>query len=167
MSRALKRWQQYFKAVPQDAVVTECDCRSMKKLLSNCPEKVDYYEWWDIFDTINEFVDANPTRIGITEEHHRKGQEWIRKSISMIRRHFKDRPYPRDLFEQAASEGVKAFYFAGFMDCTDTYTRNHYGDRRVIVPIWRVELPSGKQFRYAYASWQSNLGIEFDPEHVV
>lgn len=169
MSRALKRWQQYFKAVPQDAVLTESDFRSLKKLLGSCPKAkdTDFDAWNDLLDTINEFVINNPTGITITPEHHKKGEEWLRKSISYIRWHMK-KYQPAWLGEfEAAAKGVKKFYFGGFQDITSNFVRCHYADRRELRPIWRVELPDGRKFRYAYSSWQSNSGLEANPDHYV
>lgn len=154
MSKAFERYKARMATV--DTVpLTMSEFRGLMKLFRQRPTSVPRDEWNDFFEEFEEVMATKQPRI--TEEHTRKGLDWLRKSIRYIRRAIeKNRDYGLDVFETAVNtEGAFShFTFYGFCDVTSNFVRSHYPDRRDVLPMWTVHLKDGRRVTYCYASWQ-------------
>lgn len=152
------KWQEIFNNdLPPDFLMTESMCRSLKKLMHECPHDVKLTDWNGLFETVFEV--ASREDIPITPEHEDKGRKWIKDQIRHI---CKNLTYSeRELFEHANKVGIKHFYFGGYMDATNH--RHLCPNRRLAVPIWTVQCKDGKRFSYAYGAWQGYDQVVVDP----
>ena len=147
--------------------MSQADCRSLKKLLSNRPANAPQEAWMDLAVQVYELAESKD--ITIDPEHETKGKEWFAKQKRKI---LKDQP-PADLriLEELYEHGIKQFFFGGYMDSTAAGGGNpNYSyavGRRGIVPIWKVLLNNGTRFSYAYGAWQGYDKVILHPAYEV
>lgn len=163
---SFQRWKEFWDNVPANAHMSQADCRSLKKLMSQRPENVSEQEWNKLFEKV--YAEASARRITIDPEHEDKGRKWIKEQIRKIKASLKHEPDEQSLFDACNERGIKRFYFGGYMDATNN---RHISSRwRTAVPIWHVELNEGhfetvavKTFSYAYGAWQGYDQVVVNP----
>lgn len=156
-----EKWRDRFFAPlrEQPLHMSQSECRSLKKLLSQRPENVSEQDWNKLFDQVYEV--ANTLKISIDPEHEEKGRTWIKEQIRKIKASLKHEPEGIALFEGCNEHGIEAFHFGGYMDATNNrYISSRW---RTAVPIWHVTRKDDVEFSYAYGAWQGFDKIILDP----
>jgi hypothetical protein len=163
-NRVFTRWSEFFYSLPPGAHMSQTMCRSLKKLMHQCPHDVPLNDWENLFLQINAV--ANRFDIPIDTEHENKGREWIRTQIRKIRKSC-GLHSERVLFDTCNEIGIKHFYFGGYMDATPSVSKRIAPARRDAVPVWKVECNDGTRFSYAYGAWQGYDVVVVNPTDYV
>lgn len=154
MSKTIKRYKERLDSVGDAHPFTLSEFRGLMKLFRQKPKTVTQEYWDNFFEEFQETILSKQPRI--TEEHTRKGLEWLRKSIGYIRRALKKNGgYGLDVIEAAVNtDAFSHFTFYGFCDVTNNFVRSRYPDRRDVLPMWTIHLKDGRRVTYCYSSWQ-------------
>ncbi len=149
-----------------ELVITKGQIRGIKRIFSY-QAKMPADKWEDDYENFNERV--NNHGIQVSKELHEAGVAFFKKGYKRIAQYdLEGWNYEgKELVTRAGTEEIKRFRFKGFVDATTNFTRNHFPERKTLIPVYEVELMDGKKFRYAYSSWQSGMSLMYNPEYYI